>query len=34
MGNIKDATTKVVHNGERVVNNGRSYRSIVLECIL
>jgi hypothetical protein len=32
MGNIKDATTKVVHNGERVVNNGQPEQSAIAYC--
>ena len=32
MGNIKDATTKVVHNGERVVNDGPTDQSARVYC--
>jgi hypothetical protein len=32
MGNIKDATTKVVHNGERVVNEGSTEQSARVYC--
>ena len=32
MGNIKDATTKVIHNGERVVNEGSTEQSAIAYC--
>ena len=32
MDNIKEATTKVVHNGERVVNNGQPEQSAIAYC--
>ena len=32
MGNIKDATTKVIHNGERVVNGGSTEQSAIAYC--
>lgn len=32
MGNIKDATTKVIHNGERVVNEGSTEQSARVYC--
>lgn len=32
MDSIKEATTKVVHNGERVVNNGQPEQSAIAYC--
>ena len=32
MDNIKEAKTKVVHNGERVVNNGQPEQSAIAYC--